>query len=171
MFLRKAEGEPWPDLSDTALAETLPDWLGPHLTRLTRLDEIGADRLSEALHDLLPWSLRARLDAEAPTHLDVPTGSRIPVDYAAEGGRLWPWVQELFGLTPPSDHRRRPGCRSSSTCSRRPSARSRSPATCRASGAAPGRRCAPTCAANIPPPWPEDPTTAPPTRRAKPRGT
>jgi ATP-dependent helicase HrpB len=33
-----------------------------------------------------PWSLRARLDAEAPTHLEVPTGSRIPVDYAAEGG-------------------------------------------------------------------------------------
>ncbi|UHC17372.1 ATP-dependent helicase HrpB [Methylobacterium currus] len=172
MFLRSAEGEPWPDLSDSHLAETLPDWLGPHLAGLTRLDEIGADRLSDALHDLVPWSLRARLDAEAPTHIEVPTGSRIPVDYAAEGGPvLAVRVQELFGLTrhptigggtvPLVLHLLSPAQRPIQITRDLPGFWRGSWAAVRADmrGQYPRH------------PWPEDPTTAPPTRRAKPRGT
>ncbi|MCF4126759.1 ATP-dependent helicase HrpB [Methylobacterium sp. SyP6R] len=172
MFLRKAEGEPWPDLSDTHLAETLPDWLGPHLTGLTRLDEIGADRLSEALHDLLPWSLRARLDAEAPTHLEVPTGSRIPVDYAAEGGpALAVRVQELFGLTrhPTIGGGRVPLVLHLLSPAQRPIQITRDlPGFWRGSWGAVRADMRGQYPRH---PWPEDPTTAPPTRRAKPRGT
>jgi ATP-dependent helicase HrpB len=105
-------------------------------------------------------------------HMEVPTGSQIPVDYGAEEGPFWRFgCRSCSGWTgtPPS----RPGaCPSSCISCPRRSARSRSPATCRGSGAAPGRRCGPTCAGSIPSiPWPEDPLTAPPTRRAKPRGT
>ena len=61
--------------------------------------DIGADRWAKPLHALLPWHLQRRLDAEAPTHLEVPTGSRIPIDYGAEEGPvLAVRVQELFGL-------------------------------------------------------------------------
>ncbi|MET7246596.1 ATP-dependent helicase HrpB [Methylobacterium sp. EM32] len=172
MFLRQAEGEPWPDLSDAHLAETLPDWLGPHLAGLTRLDEIGADRLSDALHDLVPWSLRARLDAEAPTHLEVPTGSRIPVDYAAEGGpALAVRVQELFGLTrhPTIGGGRVPLVLHLLSPAQRPIQITRDlPGFWRGSWAAVRADMRGQYPRH---PWPEDPTTAPPTRRAKPRGT
>ncbi|MFL5110990.1 MAG: ATP-dependent helicase HrpB, partial [Microvirga sp.] len=99
MFLRRAEGEEWPELSDDALAATIEDWLAPHLVGKAGLADIALDELAEALRALLPWSLRARLDAEAPTHVEVPTGSRIAIDYGAEEGPvLAVRVQELFGL-------------------------------------------------------------------------
>ncbi|MGX7705697.1 ATP-dependent helicase HrpB [Methylobacterium sp. Gmos1] len=171
-FLRAAEGEPWPDLSDAHLTETLPDWLGPHLSGLTRLDEIGADRLSDALHDLVPWSLRARLDAEAPTHIEVPTGSRIPVDYAAEGGpALAVRVQELFGLArhPTIGGGRVPLVLHLLSPAQRPIQITRDlPGFWRGSWAAVRADMRGQYPRH---PWPEDPTTAPPTRRAKPRGT
>jgi ATP-dependent helicase HrpB len=172
MFLRRAEGEPWPDLSDAHLTETLPDWLGPHLSGLTRLDEIGADRLSDALYDLVPWSLRTRLDAEAPTHIEVPTGSRIPVDYAAEGGpALAVRVQELFGLArhPTIGGGRVPLVLHLLSPAQRPIQITRDlPGFWRGSWAAVRADMRGQYPRH---PWPEDPTTAPPTRRAKPRGT
>src|SRR5208337_592835 len=98
MFLRRAEGEAWPDLSDERLAED-PDWLAPFLFGKSRLDEIGADEFSEALHAMLPWELARRLDDEAPTHFVAPTGTAAPIDYEAEGGpAIALRVQELFGL-------------------------------------------------------------------------
>ena len=98
MFLRRAEGEPWPDLSDEALAAD-PGWLAPFLTGKTRLDEIGADDLAKALGARLPWDLARRLDDEAPTHFRAPTGTQAPIDYEAEGGpAIALRVQELFGL-------------------------------------------------------------------------
>ncbi|TGD96126.1 ATP-dependent helicase HrpB [Methylobacterium nonmethylotrophicum] len=172
MFLRAAEGEPWPDLSDDHLAATLPDWLGPRLAGLTRLDEIGADRLSDALHDLVPWTLRARLDAEAPTHIEVPTGSRIPVDYAAEGGpALAVRVQELFGLTrhPTIGGGRVPLVLHLLSPAQRPIQITRDlPGFWRGSWAAVRADMRGQYPKH---PWPEDPLAAPPTRRAKPRGT
>jgi ATP-dependent helicase HrpB len=99
MFLRCAEGGEWPDLSDAALAETVSEWLGPALASKTALGEITADELEVALSQLLPWPLKRRLEAEAPTHFAAPTGSRVPIDYAAEGGpKIAIRVQELFGL-------------------------------------------------------------------------
>ena len=98
-FLRQAAGGEWPDLSNDALARSAADWLAPFLGGKTALSQIGADELSAALDALLPWSLRKRLDAEAPTHFTAPSGSSVPIDYEAEQGpTVSIRVQELFGL-------------------------------------------------------------------------
>src|SRR4029077_19681700 len=65
MFLRRAEGDEWPDLSDATLAITSAEWLAPFLTGRTALSQIGADDLTAALDALIPWNLRKKLDAEA----------------------------------------------------------------------------------------------------------
>jgi ATP-dependent helicase HrpB len=99
MFLRRAEGGEWPDLSDAALAATAVDWLAPALAGKTALGELASDDFARALEGLLPWTLRRRLDAEAPTHFTAPSGSSVPIDYEAqEGPKLAIRVQELFGL-------------------------------------------------------------------------
>ena len=99
LFLRRAEGEEWPDLSDLALARNVAEWLAPYLADKTSLTQISADDLSTALDALLPWSLRKRLDAEAPTHFTAPSGSSVPIVYEAEQGpTVSIRVQELFGL-------------------------------------------------------------------------
>src|SRR5262249_32340103 len=79
MFLRRAEGDEWPDLSDAALAETIGTWLAPMLGDKTALGQIGADELTSAVEALVPWNMRKRLDAEAPTHFTAPTGSHVPI--------------------------------------------------------------------------------------------
>src|SRR6185437_12576724 len=86
MFLRKAEGENWPDLSDDALAANRADWLVPALYDKASLRELSAGDLSEALLALLAWELRARLAREAPTHFEAPTGTMLAIDYEAEQG-------------------------------------------------------------------------------------
>ena len=98
-FLRRSEGDEWPDLSDNTLARTVAEWLAPFLTGKTALAQIGADDLAAALDALIPWNLRHRLDAEAPTHFTASTGSAVPIDYDAEQGpTISIRVQELFGL-------------------------------------------------------------------------
>ena len=98
-FLRRAHGNEWPDLSDAALAASATDWLVSALAGKTALSALHGDELAEAVHGLVPWSLRRRLDAEAPTHFCAPSGSVVPIDYAAEEGpKLSIRVQELFGL-------------------------------------------------------------------------
>lgn len=98
-FLRKAEGEAWPDLSDAALAEGGAAWLAPHIEGATSLAGLGADRLTTALATLVPWDLVRRLDAEAPTMFETPAGASHRLDYAAEQGpTLSVKVQELYGL-------------------------------------------------------------------------
>lgn len=99
VFLRQHLGEDWPDVSDDALAQSDAQWLVPHITGLTRLDEITAEHLSAALYDLLPWGRRGEMDALLPSHFDAPSGSRVPIDYASENGPVLAIrVQELFGL-------------------------------------------------------------------------
>ncbi len=98
-FLHRTMGADWPDLSDAALAENDAAWLVPHIAGLSRLDAITADHLSAALFDLLPWDRRAQMETLLPSHFAVPSGSSIPIDYAAENGPvLAVRVQELFGL-------------------------------------------------------------------------
>ncbi|HWV41776.1 ATP-dependent helicase HrpB [Pseudorhodoplanes sp.] len=100
MFLRKAEGDEWPDLSDAALSASVQDWLAPLLADKTALKDIGADELSNAIMELLPWAMRRRLDTEAPTHFEAPTGTSVPIDYEAEAGpTIAIRVQELFGIS------------------------------------------------------------------------
>jgi ATP-dependent helicase HrpB len=172
MFLRHAEGDEWPDLSDEALAATVEDWLAPHLVGRSGLGEIGPDLLSEALRSLVPWNLQRRLDAEAPTHLEVPTGSQIPIDYAAqEGPVLAVRVQELFGLDrhPVIAGGRVPLILHLLSPAHRPIQITRDlPGFWRGSWAAVRADMRGQYPKH---PWPEDPLSAPPTRRAKPRGT
>ncbi|WP_422394789.1 ATP-dependent helicase HrpB [Pelagibacterium nitratireducens] len=98
-FLHRTMGADWPDLSDAALAENDAAWLVPHIAGLSRLDAITPDHLSAALFDLLPWDRRAQMETLLPSHFPVPSGSNIPIDYAAENGPvLAVRVQELFGL-------------------------------------------------------------------------
>jgi ATP-dependent RNA helicase HrpB len=98
-FLRNAEGEDWPDLSSEGLAKRADEWLEPLLMDKTARGEIGAGELADAATNLLPWNLRKRLDAEAPTHFSAPSGSSVPIDYDAEQGpTISIRVQELFGL-------------------------------------------------------------------------
>jgi ATP-dependent helicase HrpB len=99
MFVREAEGDEWPDLSDAALVESSTEWLAPLLLGKTALAQLTADEFGAALHNLLPWPLRRRLDAEAPIHLTIPSGRAVPIDYDAEAGpTISARVQELFGL-------------------------------------------------------------------------
>ncbi len=99
-FLRAAEADQWPDLTDRALAKTAAEWLAPFLAGKTKLSEIGANDLAAALDVLLPWNLRRRLEQEAPTHFEAPTGNRYAIDYETAGApALHIRVQELFGLT------------------------------------------------------------------------
>jgi ATP-dependent helicase HrpB len=99
MFLRREEGDEWPDLSDAALAAGATEWLAPALASKASLAELSGQELAAALQARLPWALLRRLDDEAPTHFEAPSGSRVPIDYEADGGpKLAIRVQELFGL-------------------------------------------------------------------------
>ncbi|MCJ9707135.1 ATP-dependent helicase C-terminal domain-containing protein, partial [Bradyrhizobium sp. SHOUNA76] len=99
MFLRKAEGDSWPDLTDDGLIARRDDWLVPALYDKIALKDISPGDLSDALMALLPWEMRARLDREAPTHFEAPTGSVLAIDYEAEQGpTIAVRLQELFGL-------------------------------------------------------------------------
>ena len=175
MFLRHSEGESWPDLSNAALAASAGDWLAPALFGKTALVDFTADEFAAALGELLPMfgegaALRRRLDTDAPVHFEAPTGSRVPIDYASEGGpKIAIRLQELFGLDrhpaiaggkvplliellspahrPVQTTRDLPGFWRGSYAAVRAEMRGRYPRH----------------------PWPDNPIAAAPTRRAKPR--
>jgi len=97
-FLKGAGGD-WPDLSDAGLAADGAAWLVPFLSGKSKLADIVADDLGQALDARIPWALKKRLDAEAPTHFEAPTGNRYALDYEGAGApALHIRVQELFGL-------------------------------------------------------------------------
>jgi len=89
---------PWPDVSDTALMEYLDDWLAPWLTDMSRRDHLARLDLHGILMSLLDWNAQQRLETFAPTHLLVPSGSRIPIDYADESPTVAVRLQEVFGM-------------------------------------------------------------------------
>jgi ATP-dependent helicase HrpB len=172
LFLRRAEGEEWPDLTDPGLAARTDDWLTPALAGKTALAQLGADELADALFALLPYNLRRRLDAEAPTHFEAPSGSRVPIDYEVEEGpKLAIRVQELFGLArhPTIAGGRVPLVIELLSPAHRPVQVTRDlPGFWRGSYAAVRSEMRGRYPRH---PWPDDPLSAPATRRAKPRGT
>jgi ATP-dependent helicase HrpB len=170
-FLRKAEGEEWPDLSNDGLARNAVEWLEPILTDKRSLNDIGADELSDAVMNLVPWSLRRRLDEEAPTHFTAPTGSAVPIDYEAEQGpTISIRVQELFGLArhPAIASGRVPLVIELLSPAHRPVQVTRDlPGFWRGSYADVKTEMRGRYPKH---PWPDDPVSAPATRRVKPRG-
>jgi ATP-dependent helicase HrpB len=169
-FLRRLEGDPWPDLSDALLAAKAADWLAPALGRNTSLAGIKSDQLSAALRRLVPCELVRRMDKDAPAHFTAPTGSRLPIDYSEEAPKLPVRVQELFGL---DTHPKIAGGRVPLTLAlNSPAGRSIQhtrdlPAFWRGSWAEVRRELRGRYPKH---PWPENPLAAAPTRRAKPRG-
>jgi ATP-dependent helicase HrpB len=172
MFLRKAEGDEWPDLSDDGLAASAGEWLAQALSGKTALKDFTSGELNDALTNLLPYNLRRRLETEAPTHYTAPTGTNVAIDYEAEGGPKFSIrVQEMFGVDkhpsiaggrvplvvellspghkPVQVTRDLPGFWRGSYAAVRTDLRGRYPRH----------------------PWPDNPLEAPATRRAKPRGT
>jgi ATP-dependent helicase HrpB len=172
MFLRRAEGSEWPDLADDLLAATAADWLAPALAGKTALAELRGEEFAEALHALLPWPLRRRLDAEAPSHFAAPSGSSVPIDYEAEDGpKLAIRVQELFGLDrhPAIANGRVPLVLELLSPAQRPVQVTRDlPGFWRGSYAAVKAEMRGRYPRH---PWPDDPLAALPTRRAKPRAS
>lgn len=91
--------EGWPDFSDAGLLESLETWLSPHVVRLKTATELGSLDISSLLIAGLNYHSKQALDELAPTHLMVPSGSRIRIDYAAGEQPVLPVkLQELFGL-------------------------------------------------------------------------
>jgi ATP-dependent helicase HrpB len=168
-FLR-IEDDGWPDLSDDALAATVEEWLAPHLAGKSSLAQLTDGVLLQALEGLLPWDMRRRLDTEAPERFEAPTGSNLFIDYAFEGGpRVDVRVQELFGMTRHPTVGGRPLTLALLSPARRPVQLTRDlPAFWRGSWADVRKDMRGRYPKH---PWPEDPTQAPPTTRAKPRGT
>ncbi|MCX2724174.1 ATP-dependent helicase HrpB [Roseibium salinum] len=170
-YARENGSEDLPDLSDAALSESLEAWLQPFLAGCSSLAAIDAGVLGNALAALLPYDANARLDELAPSHFTAPTGSRVPIDYGATAGpTLSIRVQELFGLKehpsvcggrlplilellspaqrPIQITRDLPGFWAGSWADVKADMKGRYPKH----------------------PWPDDPTAAEATRRAKPRG-
>lgn len=170
-FLYRTIGEPWPDMSDEALLKRLDDWFVPFQADVRGIADISAGSLSNGLISLIPHALQRDLAKLAPTHFEAPTGQRHPIQYDGEEPLLTIRVQELFGLkdhpaigggrlplllelTSPAHRpiqttRDLPGFWAGSWKDVRAEMRGRYPRH----------------------PWPERPEEAPPTTRAKPRGT
>ncbi|MEV6043779.1 ATP-dependent helicase HrpB [Streptomyces xanthochromogenes] len=99
-FLYRVLGEPWPDVRDAALLARPDAWLEPELSRARRRADLGRIEAGAALNRLLPWATgeAARLDELAPERIQVPSGSRIRVEYGGEQPVLAVKLQEMFGL-------------------------------------------------------------------------
>lgn len=99
-FLRQTmPEEEWPDLAEERLLESLEEWLAPSLAGVRSRADLARLDPGQGLQSLLPWPQRRRLEELAPTHLEVPSGHRVPLDYAApDPPVLAVKLQELFGL-------------------------------------------------------------------------
>ncbi|MHC1547043.1 ATP-dependent helicase HrpB [Phyllobacterium sp. K27] len=170
-WLHQGLGAPWPAMDDNALLATLDDWLKPFLKGSAQLNQIPAHVLIDGLRSTVPYDLQRKIETLAPTHFEVPTGSNIPIRYDEGEPVLAVRVQELFGLAthpaiangtiplllellspahrPIQITRDLPGFWKGSWADVRSDMRGRYPRHV----------------------WPEDPTNAVPTARAKPRGT
>lgn len=169
-FLRALEGGPWPDVSDEGLLASLDEWLGPFLGGARSADDLARLDPGEAMLASLPWELRGALARLAPTHVEVPSGSRIAVDYADPGAPvLAVRLQEVFGLTetPRVAGGKVPLTLHLLSPAHRPVQVTRDLASFWKGAYFDVRK---DLRARYPKhPWPEDPLTATPTRRAKPR--
>jgi len=170
-FAREVDTQPsrpWPDVSDNALLATLDDWLAPWLTHMSRRDHLARLDMTGIIAALLDWNQRQRLDEIAPTHLQVPSGSRIPIDYSA-APTVAVRLQEVFGLstTPAVGGGRVPLTLQLLSPAQRPVQVTKDLASFWARGYAEVKK---ELKGRYPKHyWPDDPTTAVATARARPR--
>jgi ATP-dependent helicase HrpB len=90
---------PWPNVADEYLLEHLHDWLAPWLDGISRRSQLTQLNMHEVLLGMLDWNQQQRLNEIAPTHLRVPSGSNIPIDYSGAIPTLSVRLQEVFGMT------------------------------------------------------------------------
>ncbi|MGW5158097.1 ATP-dependent helicase C-terminal domain-containing protein, partial [Nonomuraea wenchangensis] len=162
-FCHRALGDPWPPVDDlVALAD---QWLEPELSRARRRADLERIDVAQALRRLVPWS--ERLDVAAPERVEVPSGSHVRVDYSGEQLVLAVKLQELFGLRETPRVSGVPVLVHLLSPAGRPVAVTADLASFWADGY---RAVRAELRGRYPRhPWPEDPLTAPPTRRTNPR--
>lgn len=167
--LVRAGGDSLPDMSDTGLLAGLQDWLLPHLGGVRSAADWRRFEVLEALWRMLDWGQMERLDRAAPAHFVTPLDRRVPIDYGGEAPEISLRLQEMFGVTrhpvvgvtPLRVTLLSPGGKPVQTTTDIPGFWANTYADVRRDmrGRYPRH------------PWPEDPTLAEPTLRAKPRGT
>ncbi len=169
--LARGGGSDFPDMTETALMSRLEDWLLPHLGRARTEADLRAFDTTPALKAMLDWDQTQRLDTLVPAHFDTPLGRHVPIDYDGEAPAIEVRLQEMFGVTrhpvvgaarlPLRITLLSPGQRPVQVTMDLPRFWATSYADVRKDmrGQYPRH------------PWPEDPTVAEPTLRAKPRGT
>ena len=171
-FLREVDGDQWPDLSEPALIERLDEWLEPLLAGRSSLSSLDEGTLHDALKTLVPWELQRKMDALLPPRFEAPTGNTFAIDYAAEGGpRVEVRVGELYGL---SEHPSVAGGKVPLTLALLSPAHRPIQITKDLPGFWKGswREVKVEMKGRYPRHvWPDDPATAAPVTRAKPRGT
>lgn len=170
-WARAGGDETLPDFSDAALLATLEDWLAPHLGRCARMEDLARLDLTAILKTQIDWAAMSRLDAAAPSKFRTPLGNNIAIDYGGETPAIHVRLQEMFGLTahpavgtPPRPllvHLLSPAQRPVQTTMDLPGFWAGSYADVRKD-----------MRARYPKhPWPENPASAAPTRRARPRSS
>ena len=171
-FLRELGLTDLPDLGDEALAAGLDAWLGPALEGLRSLKDLSPARLDAAVASRLDYGQSRRLDALAPARWTAPTGNSFAIDYAAPGGpRVEVRVQEVFGLSvhPAVAEGRAPLTLALTSPAHRPIQTTRDlPGFWQGSWREVRAEMRGRYPRHV---WPEDPASAAPTSRAKPRGT
>ncbi|WP_432048164.1 ATP-dependent RNA helicase [Streptomyces asiaticus] len=170
-FLHRELGGAWPDVSDEALLDRADDWLGTELARARGRADLGRVDAGQALARLMPWATgeAARFEELAPERIEVPSGSRVRVDYGAERPVLAVKLQELFGWqeAPRIAGGRVPLLIHLLSPAGRPAAVTADLASFWKDGY---RSVRAELRGRYPKhPWPEDPTTAQPTRRTNTR--
>ncbi len=170
--LARGEGSgDWPDCSDAGLLAAAEDWLLPHLAKCRTEADLRALDLTEPLRARLDWAQAQSLERLAPSHFETPLGRKVPIDYDGDAPGIEVRLQEMFGVTvhPVVGAKRlplrvvltSPGQKTIQVTMDLPGFWTSSYADVRKDmrGQYPRH------------PWPEDPTVAEPTLRAKPRGT
>jgi ATP-dependent helicase HrpB len=168
---RLARSAGWPGVEDADLLASAEEWLLPHLTGVRTEADIRGFDLVPALQGLLGWDRLAEMDRLVPGSFETPLGRKIPIDYEGDVPAIEVRLQEMFGVTvhPVVGAARMPVRVTLLSPARAPvqvtTDLPRFWATSYADVRKDMRGAYPRH------PWPEDPTVAEPTLRAKPRGT
>lgn len=169
--LARAGGDTWPDCRDEALLASAEGWLLPYLGKVRTEADLRSLDLHDALLSRLDWGQQAELDRLVPAHFTTPLGRRVPIDYDGDHPGIEIRLQEMFGVTihPTVGQARKPLRVTLLSPGQKPIQVTLDiPGFWRTSYADVRKDMRGQYPRH---PWPEDPTEAEPTLRAKPRGT